>query len=51
MYQSYEYIFGVWLQENGYQMAEADSLEIYDERFQPESPDSIFEIRIPVKKV
>lgn len=50
MHQSYEYIFGVWLPENGYQMAEADSLEIYDERFKPECPDSIFEIWIPVKK-
>jgi len=50
MHQSYEYIFGVWLPENAYQMADADSLEIYDERFKPESPDSIFEIWIPVKK-
>lgn len=50
MHQSYEYIFGVWLQENGYQMAEADSLEIYDERFNPQSSDSIFEIWIPIVK-
>ncbi|MDD2596625.1 MAG: AraC family transcriptional regulator [Candidatus Cloacimonetes bacterium] len=50
MHQTYEYIFGVWLAENGYQMAEADSLEIYDERFNPESADSVFEIRIPISK-
>ncbi|HPF09422.1 MAG TPA: AraC family transcriptional regulator [Candidatus Cloacimonadota bacterium] len=50
MHQTYEYIFGVWLAENGYQMAEADSLEIYDQRFNPESADSIFEIWIPIIK-
>jgi len=50
MHQTYEYIFGVWLAENGYQMAEADSLEIYDERFNPEGADSVFEICIPIIK-
>lgn len=51
MHQTYEYIFGIWLQENSYVMAEADSLEIYDERFIVDSPDSVFEIWVPVKKV
>lgn len=50
LHQSYEYIFGVWLQESGYVMAESDSLEIYDERFKVEQPDSVLEIWIPVKK-
>lgn len=51
MHQTYVYIFGIWLQENSYVMAEADSLEIYDERFIVDSPDSVFEIWVPVKKV
>jgi AraC family transcriptional regulator len=51
LHQSYEYIFGGWLQENGYQMAEADALEIYDHRFKMESEDSILEIWIPIKKI
>jgi predicted transcriptional regulator YdeE len=34
----------------GYVMAESDSLEIYDERFKVEQPDSVLEIWIPVKK-
>jgi AraC family transcriptional regulator len=50
MHHSYEYIFAVWLPESGYKMAEADSLEIYDHRFIPDSPDSVFEILIPVLK-
>ncbi len=50
MHQTYEYIFGVWLPENGYVMAEADSLEIYDQRFKVNEPDSVFEIWVPVKK-
>jgi AraC family transcriptional regulator len=50
MHKSYEYIYGVWLQESGYQMADADALEIYDERFKPGQEDSMFEIWVPLKK-
>ncbi len=49
MHKTYEYIFGVWMQENAYQMAESDNLEVYDERFKVNQEDSIFEIWIPVK--
>jgi len=50
MHQTYEYIYSVWLQENGYVMAEADALEIYDQRFEANEPDSIFENWVPIKK-
>ena len=50
LHQSYEYIFGIWLQESGYTMAEADSLEIYDERFKHQQEDSILEIWVPIAK-
>lgn len=50
LHQTYQYIFGVWLQENAWIMDEADALEIYDSRFIPESDDSLLEIWIPIKK-
>ena len=50
LHLSYEYIFGVWLRENGYLMADADSLEVYDERFKVGQEDSILEIWVPIKK-
>lgn len=50
LHKTYEYIYAVWLPDSGYQMAEADSLEVYDERFKIGSEDSVYEIWIPVKK-
>ncbi|PKN72925.1 MAG: hypothetical protein CVU50_05195 [Candidatus Cloacimonetes bacterium HGW-Cloacimonetes-3] len=50
LHQTYEYIYGVWLQENGYMMAEADALEVYDERFKVGEENSLFEIWVPIKK-
>jgi len=50
MHQTYEYIFGVWLAQQGLELAEADSLEVYDQRFKPGQEDSMFEIWVPVKR-
>lgn len=50
MHQTYEYIFGVWMPENAYVMAEADALEVYDQRFKVAKEDSVFEIWVPVIK-
>jgi len=50
LHKSYEFIFGVWLPENELEMAEADCLEIYDERFKYGEKDSILEIMIPIKR-
>ena len=50
LHKTYEYIFAVWLPDSGYQMVDADSLEVYDERFQVGNPESVFEIWVPVKK-
>jgi len=49
LHQSYAYIYGVWLAENNYELAEADSLEVYDERFKVGEEDSVFEIWVPLK--
>jgi AraC family transcriptional regulator len=45
--ETYQKIFGPWLE--GYEIAEADQIEWYDDRFDPTSPDSEFDIYIPVK--
>jgi len=45
--QTYQNIFGPWL--DGYELAEADQIEWYDERFMHDSPDSEFDIYIPVQ--
>lgn len=50
LHNTYQYIFGVWMNENGCQMAETDSLEVYDQRFKPNSRDSVFEIWVPLLK-
>jgi len=47
---TYDYIYGTWLKNSGYEIAEADDFEYYDERFNPVSQeDSEFDIYIPVK--
>lgn len=50
LHKTYEYIYAVWLPESGYEMADTDSLEVYDERFKVGSPDSVYEIWVPLKK-
>jgi AraC family transcriptional regulator len=45
--ETYQNIFGTWLE--GYELAEADQIEWYDNRFCHSSPDSEFDIYIPVK--
>lgn len=42
--------YGQWLLESDYKMSDDFSIEIYDERFDPESEDSYFEIWVPVQE-
>lgn len=42
------YIYGAWLPKSGRKLREAPDLELYDERFNPESDHSEFDIYIPV---
>ncbi len=51
LHKTYEYIFGAWLAENKCVMAEADCLEVYDERFKYGEEDSILDIYIPITKL
>lgn len=48
--ETYEHIYGHWLPHSDYECGEGNEIEWYDERFNPESDDSVMEIYIPVKK-
>ena len=43
------YIYGAWLLRSGAELRDVPDLEIYDERFIPDSDESEFDICIPVK--
>ena len=38
-----------WLPQSGYQPTRAPEFEAYDERFDPQDPESLFDLYIPVK--
>lgn len=42
------YIYGAWLPKSGKKLREAPDLELYDQRFNPESSQSEFDIYIPI---
>ena len=44
-----EHIHRTWLPASGYRQAEGPALELYDEEFDPENPDSLMYIYIPVE--
>jgi AraC family transcriptional regulator len=43
------YIYGSWLPKSGRTLRDVPHLEIYDERFKPKSPDSEFDVCVPVE--
>jgi AraC family transcriptional regulator len=46
---SYEYIYGHWLPQSGYELSGAPELELYDERFDPNgSPQSEMDLYVPI---
>lgn len=44
---TYNFIYGVWLPQSGYELAELDTIELYDSR--SNAADSEFDIHIPLK--
>lgn len=47
---AYEYIYGDWAYNSGYELAEADDFECYDESYNPDDPKHCqFDIYIPIK--
>lgn len=47
--ETYGYIYGVWLINSEYEIDDAYSYELYDERFNYGDADSEFDIYIPIK--
>ena len=48
--QTYEYAHGTWMPDKGYKRADGPDFEYYDETFEPQDPESIIYIYIPVMK-
>lgn len=46
-----KYIYGSWLPKSGEKLRDAPDLEIYDQRFNPDSEDSEFDICIPIEEI
>jgi len=44
-----KYIYGSWLPKSGQKLRDAPDLEIYDQRFRPDSEDSELDIYIPIQ--
>lgn len=47
--QSYDYLYGRWMEENGYESLGYD-LERWDERYKPENPDNEIDMYIAIEK-
>ena len=50
LHDTYNSIYGEWMPNSGYTRAEADDLELYDERFKYGAAESIMEIWVPIVK-
>lgn len=48
--QRYQYIYGEWLPQSGYERAPGPEFELYDDTFDPQNPQSLFDLYIPVVK-
>jgi AraC family transcriptional regulator len=48
--ETYEYIYNTWLPQSGYEVHPSKyDMEVYDERFIPNSDDSAFDIYVAIK--
>jgi AraC family transcriptional regulator len=47
--ETFDNAYHIWLPESGHQPAGGPEFEVYDERFDPQDPDSLFDLYIPVK--
>lgn len=48
--ETYKYIYEEWMAKSAYEYDDSNEIEWYDERFNPESEDSEFDIYVPIKK-
>ena len=48
--ETYKYIYNTWLPQSGYEVHPSKyDMEVYDERFIPDSEDSAFDIYVALK--
>jgi AraC family transcriptional regulator len=47
--ETFNNAYHTWMPESGYQPTGGPEFEVYDERFDPQDPDSLFDLYIPVK--
>jgi predicted transcriptional regulator YdeE len=47
--ETFRHAYHTWMPQAGYQSTGGPDFEVYDERFDPEDPDSEFDLYIPIK--
>ena len=50
LHAAYDHIYGTWLPQSAYKRAPGPDFELYDETFDPNTPDSTLYLYIPVQK-
>jgi predicted transcriptional regulator YdeE len=50
IHETYEYAHNTWLPAAGYERLFVPDFELYDETFDPEDPESILYVYIPISK-
>ncbi len=50
IHATFDYIYGKWLPQSAYKRAPGAEFELYDETFDPNDPDSLLYLYIPVQK-
>jgi AraC family transcriptional regulator len=48
--QTYEYIYGTWMPQSGYQRASGVEFELYDDTFNSQDPTSTLSLYVPLTK-
>jgi AraC family transcriptional regulator len=47
--ETFQYAYSTWLPQSGYQHADGPDFELYGEYFNPQDPESEFEVYIPIQ--
>jgi len=49
IHQTYRHVADVWLPQSGHKWAQSPDFELYDGKFDPEDPQSVLYIYIPIR--
>jgi AraC family transcriptional regulator len=47
--ETFQYAYRTWLPQSGYQPTGGPDFEVYDEQFDPQDPNSVFDVYIPIQ--